>query len=88
MLGVVFLSQSRLREAKEHFERALTISLETAHGRSEASATANLGIVFARLGHHPEAQAHFEQSLAMLEEVYGTDSVHLGAVLHGLAKFW
>ena len=68
-LGIVFASQGRLVEAREHYERYLGLTRELRDRQGEAIALYNLGNVLREEGETAAAQARLLECLALCEEI-------------------
>lgn len=86
-LGIVYCKQGKLREAKDHHERAVSLlkSLTNQNPTPEIADSLNkLGNVCYSLGDFGEAKNWFCQSLAMREELYGRYHTTFAASLNNL----
>ena len=86
-LGIVYCKQGKLREAKDHHERALSLlkSLTNENPTPEIADSLNkLGNVCYSLGDFGGAKNWFRQSLAIREELYGWYHTTVAASLNNL----
>ena len=86
-LGIVYCKQGKLREAKDHHERALSLlkSLTNQNPTPEIADSLNkLGNACYKLGDFGEAKNWFCQSLAMREDFYGRYHTTVAASLNNL----
>ena len=68
-LAQIYLSQSMFAEAKEFYERAITIMEKTGNKRGEGIAYEGLGPVFLSLGEYVKAKEYCEKALAISMEI-------------------
>jgi DNA-binding SARP family transcriptional activator/Tfp pilus assembly protein PilF len=64
-IGTVYMMQGRHRQAEEHFQRALRMSLEAGDHLSELRALLNLGEVSLRIDAYADATASCQQALEL-----------------------
>ena len=86
-LGIVYCKQGKLREAKDHHERALSLLKRSTNQNPTpemADSLNKLGNVCFSLGDFGEAKKWFCQSLAMKQELYGRNHITVATSLNNL----
>ena len=90
-LARMYQGQSMYAEAKELYERAITIMQKTGNKRGKIFALGNLGDVFCSLGEYVKAKEYYENALAISMEIgdrqgLGTCYGYLGYVSGSLCE--
>ncbi|KAL9960842.1 hypothetical protein ACROYT_G034347 [Oculina patagonica] len=91
-LAQVYSSQNKYIEAKELYERAITIMRETGNKKGEAASYGHLGNVFHSLGDYVKAKEFYEKALAINMEIDDRDGEasgygSLGTVFRSLGDY-
>ena len=92
VLAQICQSQSMHNEAKELYEKAITIMQKIGNRRVQAVAFLNLGNAFCSLGEYIKAKEYYEKALAISTEIgdragEGTWYGNLGNVFHSLGEY-
>jgi len=92
ILGNMYQEQGKYNEAKQLFEKALNIMVETGERRGEGTCYGNLGKVFASLGEYVKAEQYHYKALAISKEIgdkqdEATDYANLGDVFFSVHEF-
>lgn len=86
-LGLIALAQNKLSEARNSFDKASALWIQTV-GREHpnyATALANMGVVESRQGHHKKAQELLETALRINETRFGPAHPQVASNLTNLA---
>jgi len=91
-IGGVLNDLGRYAEAREHFERARTLSHAIGNRQGEAIATGNLGNLLNDLGRYAEAQEHYERHRALSRAIgfrqgEATATANLGNLFMNIGRY-
>ena len=92
VLARIYRSQNMYAEAKELYERAITIMQKTDNRRGESVASVDLGNLFISVGEYVKAKKYYEKALAISTEIgdratEGRAYGNLGNVFRSLGEY-
>ena len=91
-LAVFYHQQSKYKEAKELYEKALSITIETGDRQREATCYGNLGATYHSLGEYSKAEEYQNKALVIFKEIGDRKGEaacyrNLGIVYHSLGEY-
>ena len=91
-LAVFYYQQSKYKEAKELYEKALSITIETGDRQREATCYGNLGATYLSLGEYSKAEEYQNKALVIFKEIGDRKGEaacyrNLGIVYHSLGEY-
>ena len=90
--GTFYESQSKYPKAREHYMKALSISIEIRDKDGEAGCYINMGNVFHSLGEYVKAEEYQRKALQITREIGDKEQeaacyIKLGSVFHSLGEY-